>query len=276
MKLVNRFKKYLEDQFRAIEPTKEAMEYREEVLSTLLDHAQSYMDAGETDEDVIYNRCIATLGDFGATLKVFEKRRLDLKKTALKASPVLFISLAVMLLITVAFIAISVVTHAWSKTWLIEVGGAFLIVIADLLIAMSSMYKNKKYVLFRMSCGAIVTLLFVLLYLILLVLLPQFVSRTWLVFFVMITFIFLVDTILCFSTGRRGWGFFDLLVFIMLLSIFTYVGLALLGVITWRIYWILPVTAAVIDFTLIAIKYAIWGRKKKEELDDKYYTEWKD
>lgn len=32
--LIDRFKKYLEQQFRAISPTKEAMEYREEVLQT--------------------------------------------------------------------------------------------------------------------------------------------------------------------------------------------------------------------------------------------------
>ena len=276
MSLVERFKKYLEEQFRSIKPTKEAMEYREEVLSTLLDHAQSYRDGGETNEDVIYDKCIATLGDFASTLQIFENKRTSLKNTALKASQILLISLAVMFLITVAYIAISVVPKAWAQTWLLEVGGAFFVIIANILIGMAVMIKHKKYILFRISCSIIVALFFILLYLALLVFLPQFVSRTWMVFFVMIIFIFLEDGILCYVTGRKNWGFCDLLVFIMTLTIFAYVGFALLGIITWKIYWILPVTGAAIDVTLIAIKYGIWSKKKKEELDEKYYTEWKD
>ena len=38
--LTERFKKFLEQQFRLIAATKEAMEYRQEVLQNLLDRAQ--------------------------------------------------------------------------------------------------------------------------------------------------------------------------------------------------------------------------------------------
>lgn len=261
MSLLERFKKYLDEQFHSIKPTKEAMEYKEEVLSTLLDHAQSYRDEGEFDEDVIYDKCIAGLGDFQSTLQIFEKRRADLKKAALKASQITLISVAAMFLITVAYLVTSLVTKAWSKTWVMEVGGAFLVVIANLAIGIAPMIKFKKYMLLRFASEVIITLLYILVYLLLVVLVPQLISRTWLIFFLMIISWFLLDTIICYATGLKNWGFVSFLFLIMSLGVFLYVSLALLGVITWSIYWVLPVAAAAIDLMLIAIKYALKRKK---------------
>ena len=275
MSLVTRFKKYLEEKFRTIKPTREAMEYREEVLSTLLDRTQDMKDHGVTDEDYIYNKCIEDLGDFDETLKMFEQNRINLKKVALKTSQILLIALSAIFIVTVAFLTISLVTKEWSKTWLLEVGGIMLVIVGLILSNVPIIIKRKKYLILRAEVSAILIIMFVIIYLALVVLLPQYVSRTWLIFFGMIVMVLFADCSLAYSFGHRNSAFVDLLLLIALLTTFLYVSLGLLGVITWSIYWILPVAGVAIDFLLIVIKYCIWYKKKKEELDDKYYTTWK-
>lgn len=261
MSLEQRFKKYLDEQFHFIKATKEALDYKEEVYSTLLDHAQSYKDAGETDEDVIYEKSISSLGDIKSTLTSFEKNSDDVKRVAIKASKITLISVAVMFLITVAYLVTSLVTKAWSKTWVMEVGGAFLIVITNLIIGMIPLVKYKKYMLLRFSVGTITTLLYITVYLLLVVLVPEYISRTWLIFFLMILSWFIADIIICYTGGLKVWGFVSLLFLVLLLGVFLYVGLALLGVITWSIYWVLPVAAAALDLLLIAIVVALKHKK---------------
>ena len=75
MNMTERFKKYLEAEFRKISPTKAAMEYRKDTLVKLEELAQDYRIKGMTDDEAIYNSCISSLGDFEAKLKEFENAR---------------------------------------------------------------------------------------------------------------------------------------------------------------------------------------------------------
>lgn len=276
MSIEKRFKKYLEDKFHTIKPTKEAMEYREEVYSTLLDHARNFRNNGENDENVIYDKCIDTLGDFDATLKMFEQDRLNLKKAALKTAQVLLIALSTFFIITVAYLAISFVTKEWGKTWLIEVCGAFLVTIGIICANIPVMVKKKRYFVLRFESSIIITLLFVALYLAFVVLIPQYNNRSWMIFLAMVLILLFGDCALAYSFGQRKSAFVDLLFLIMALTTFLYICLALLGFITWSIFWILPVAGAAIDVLLVVIVFCLWSKKKKEELDEKYYTTWKE
>ena len=65
MNMTERFKKYLEAEFRKISPTKAAMEYRKDTLVKLEELAQDYRIKGMTDDEAIYNACISSLGDLG-------------------------------------------------------------------------------------------------------------------------------------------------------------------------------------------------------------------
>ena len=100
--LTERFKKYLEQQFRTISPTREAMEYREEVLRNLLDRAQEYRIKGMTDENAIYDLCIDSLGDFASTLKDFESRLDNVKRALSKAGIIALCAVAFSLFVVIA------------------------------------------------------------------------------------------------------------------------------------------------------------------------------
>ena len=124
--LIDRFKKYLEQQFRAISPTKEAMEYREEVLQNLLDRAQEYKIKGMTDENAIYDLCIDSLGHFKDTLVDFENRLDNVKRAVPRIGARVLTGIAIALFVVIGYLSISFATRAWDKTWLILVGGAFM------------------------------------------------------------------------------------------------------------------------------------------------------
>jgi hypothetical protein len=144
--MINRFKKFLENEFRSIAPSEQAMDYREEILGTLLDRAQEYRIKGMEDEDMIYNLCIESLGDFRVTLKDFELKREALKKTAAKSIAISLSVAAAVIVLTIGYLAVSFVTKAWVKTWLIEVGGLFLSMPIAILgaIVVVSLFTNSK------------------------------------------------------------------------------------------------------------------------------------
>lgn len=72
-----RFKRYLEGEFRAIRPTLAAVEYREKILKQLLDYEQELRIKGNDDDELIYTMCIASLnqdGSFRDKLREFDEK----------------------------------------------------------------------------------------------------------------------------------------------------------------------------------------------------------
>ncbi|MBR2486056.1 MAG: hypothetical protein IKB54_06950, partial [Clostridia bacterium] len=120
-----RFKAYLEEQFRTIRPTAAAMKYREQTLVELLERAQELKIKGIDDEELVYLTCIDELGDFKATLKEFDEKEVEVKATKRKIGVGAVLSLALILILTVTYLVVGFVTHLWHPTWLIMVGGLF-------------------------------------------------------------------------------------------------------------------------------------------------------
>ena len=83
--MIDRFKRYLEREFKAIKPTQAAMEYREEMLTDLLEKEQDLRIKGMTDDELIYDMCIDSLGDVRQKLIYFESRNVKVKNTKRKA-----------------------------------------------------------------------------------------------------------------------------------------------------------------------------------------------
>ena len=121
-----RFKRYLEQQFRAIRPTMAAMEYREKMLRKLMDRAQELRIKGMDDEDLIYDMCIDELGDFGATLAAFDEEEHKVANAKRNAVLGAVCGVGAALALVVVYLIVSfLVPGSWGLTWLILVGGAF-------------------------------------------------------------------------------------------------------------------------------------------------------
>lgn len=273
--MINKFKKFLEDEFRSIAPTEQAMDYREEILGTLLDRAQEYRIKGMEDDEMIYNLCIESLGDFRATLQDFEQRRELVKKKAAKNTAISLAVIGSVLLLTIVFLAVSFVTGAWGKTWLIEVCGILLFAIAGLIIPMPKLMQQGKTTLLKLIISGIVTLITVIIYLILLIMTN--VNSSWLVFVAMpIAILGAIVVVSLFTNSKAVIG--ELMGFIQTTSALLYVILAIRGVIQWSPYWLMPVGGAVLCIAVAVIAMLVYYKKKADKkimTEEDYYTNWR-
>ena len=281
-----RFKRYLEQQFRAIRPTMAAMEYREKMLRKLMDRAQELRIKGMDDEDLIYDMCIDELGDFGATLAAFDEEEHKVANAKRNAVLGAVCGVGAALALVVVYLIVSfLVPGSWGLTWLILVGGVFAAVIAVAVVLLVKFGKNKKYIPMRLMPVVVIVLLCV--YLFLLLQLVAKVDMAWLVFLAMVIMIAAFDAVLAFITEFK-FRWVELPVAIEIVCVMLYVILGIvLGSVFWHPGWLLclgGVVAAIAEaIAIIATRNSKKDKKEKSRLTDKYnkedesyYTMWKD
>ena len=281
-----RFKRYLEQQFRAIRPTLAAAEYREKMLKQLMDRAQELRIKGMDDEDLIYDMCIDELGDFGATLAAFDEQEhkvANAKRNALLGA-VCGVG-AVLALVVIYLIVSFLVPNSWGLTWLILVGGAFAGVIAFSVVLLVKFGKAKKYIAMRLMPPVIIVLLCV--YLFLLLQLVAGVEMAWLTFLVMVMMIAVFDGVMAFITDFKfRWIELPIVIEVFCVMLYVIIGIAV-GAEFWHPGWLLclgGVVAAIAEaIAIIANRNSKKDAKEKVRIKDKYtkedesyYTSWKD
>ena len=281
-----RFKRYLEQQFRAIRPTLAAAEYREKMLKQLMDRAQELRIKGMDDEDLIYDMCIDELGDFGATLAAFDEQEhkvANAKRNALLGA-VCGVG-AVLALVVIYLIVSFLVPNSWGLTWLILVGGAFAGVIAFSVVLLVKFGKAKKYIAMRLMPPVIIVLLCV--YLFLLLQLVARVEMAWLTFLVMVMMIAVFDGVMAFITDFKfRWIELPIVIEVFCVMLYVIIGIAV-GAEFWHPGWLLclgGVVAAIAEaIAIIANRNSKKDAKEKVRIKDKYtkedesyYTSWKD
>lgn len=278
-----RFKRYLEREFRAIRPTLAAAEYREKILKQLMDRAQELRIKGIDDEDLIYDMCIDELGDFRATLVAFEEQEHKVSNAKRNALLGTVCAVGAVLAFVIIYLVISFVTGEWGLTWLLLVGGAFVGVIAAAIAMLVKFGKAKKFILMRLMPPVVIVLLCV--YLFLLLQLVFGVPMSWIIFLVMVIMIFVFDTVMAYVTEFK-FRWIELPIAIEVVCVMAYV---IAGVFSgmWHPTWLLclgGVVAAVAEaIALIAKRNSKKDKKEKVKINDKYnkedesyYTMWKD
>lgn len=282
--MIDRFKRYLEREFKAIKPTQAAMEYREEMLTDLLEKEQDLRIKGMTDDELIYDMCIDSLGDVRQKLIDFESRNVKVKNTKRKALIGIAIGIFSVLVLVSAYLVVSfAVPNAWAKSWLILVGGIFA-GIGGIAMYLSVMFaKKKKYLPLRALVAVCIVLLSVFVFLVLQILFGF--NKSWLTFLVMVVFILGIDAVISDITGSKL-RYVSYAIFIEVFAVMLYLILGLtMGL--WHPEWIIILAGLVVDALFITIVAVVKNKKKKKleqkELDEynveeneDYYTQWKD
>lgn len=282
--MIDRFKRFLEREFKAIRPTQAAMEYREELLTQLLEKEQDLRIKGMTDDELIYEMCIDSLGDIRKNLEEFENRNVKVKnakRTALIA--VVITVLSVLVVISSYLIVSFAVPNAWSKSWLIIVGGLFAGVTGVVIFLSVLFAKKKKYLPIRALVALCIVLLSVFVFLVLQILFGF--NKSWLTFLVMVVMILGVDAVIADVTGSKL-RYVCYAIFIEVFAVMLYIILGItMGL--WHPYWIIIIAGLVVDVLFISIVLVVKSKKKKAleqkesdeynvEENDEYYTQWKD
>lgn len=282
--MTERFKRYLEREFRAIRPTQAAMEYREDMLTKLLEKEQDLRIKGMTDDDLIYDMCIDSLGDFRQTLIDFDQREIKINNAKRNALLGVVIAIIAVLTFVVAYLVTSfIVPNSWGKTWLILVGGAFAGIIGLFTLLTVKLFKNKKFFIGRLLIAGSLVLFSTFVFLILQILVHQ--PKSYLTFLVMVVLLLGVDAVVADITGSKikllGYA-----IFVEVFAVMLYVILGLtLGF--WHPYWILCIAGIIIDVVMLGTVIGVKNAKKKKaeqaevkkhdiDEEEEYYTMWKD
>ena len=277
-----RFKSYLETAFRTISPTKAAMEYRKRTLKKMLDRAQELKIKGMTDEELVIETVLEDYADFCDELKDFEKK--EVKTNAAKRNAFLgvVVAVAAVVLLSLTYVLIGVLTHVWHPTWLLIVCGVFLgLFILFVFLGVKSV-RGGKYLLLRLLAALCEILPSVLVFLFLLLVFG--IENSWLTFLAMVVLLFGTDAAIAFFTlGKGRW--IELPVFVEVFAVMLYVTLGVLLPGFWHPGWLLcligPVFALVETVILVAVRNDKKNKKEKAlkyekyvKTDESYWSKW--
>lgn len=276
--LENKFKAYLEAQFRQIAPTKSAMEYRKSLLIKLSDRAQELRIKGMNDDELIYNTAIAELGDLQAQLRDYENKTVRAEVTRKMTALGVSVGLAYIVLLVAAYLIVGFVTKLWHPTWLIITGGLLLGLIGIIVFAIVKLAKKDKLLFVRGLAALAEVLLSTTVFLFLQ--LVGGINGSWMTFLVMVALIATVDTVLAFlSDSKLKW--LELPVAIEIVCVMLYVILGLCIRTFWHPGWLLCLGGFVFAMVqIITVLARRASQKKKEEVesntavDESYWTKW--
>ena len=277
-----RFKAFLESEFRTIAPTKAAMEYRVRLYKDMKARAQELRIKGMTDEELIVETVLEDYEDIKERLAEFEDK--EIKVNSLKRNAVFgaVVSVIAILLLTLTYVLVGTLSHVWHPTWLIMVGGVFLGIGVLLAFLGYKVIRKKKFLLLRLIVAVAEVLLVVFVFLLL-----QIVFRlngSWLAFLAMVVMISGVDTAIAFFTDSKG-KWVELPVFSEIFSVMLYVMLGILLTGFWHPGWIMCLVGVIVALSELAVFLALRNRNKNRternkhyekyvKTDEKYWTDW--
>ena len=281
--MTERFKQYLEAAFRKIRPTKAAMDYRKETLVKLEELAQDYRIKGMTDDEAIYDLCIASLGDFDKTIADFDLALTEVpKKNNLKRNLAAGIIGAVALVVALYLILSLTGAVAWGLSWLIFLGAVTAAVVAADVVLFLKAVKSDKFLVARLLNIATVVMVFVFLYLV--IELTAHPRYAWMTFLAMVIAAIAIDIAVGFITKSKL-TIPEIFVWLIVTSVLLYVMLGVSGAMPWHPGWLLPALTAIAAVACGAgmlLNMSKKAKKDKERLfknaqtqvDEEYYTKW--
>jgi len=109
--LFNRFKEYLDKQFRNLPDNRGVSDFREELLGNLMSRAMELKEQALT-EDQVFKQCIDSLGDYSDTMRKLAGNPIHTLRDKRFLRDVLY-GLTFALLCVIAYIVAAFVTDAW-------------------------------------------------------------------------------------------------------------------------------------------------------------------
>lgn len=280
-----KFKQYLENEFRKIAPTKASAEYRKKLYYQLVDYAQELKLKGIDNEEVAYDLAIKSLGDMDQNLKDFEKQRVSSNRVKSKLSASAIASSVIMIATIAIYLIASLFAKPsiWSWSWLIILAGVIIEITAESVIIINKANPKAKAGMIR---GAIYTLVPVATVFIalLLLMLPRIAGideiYRWWIAFILIPGLLAVAEIILSIIFKNKMQWLVISVNVIVICVILYIALGLLLPGFWHPGWLLILAGVAIAaaINIIAIKKAknkITALKgDKNEENEKYYTEW--
>lgn len=248
---MNAFIDYIEKSCKSLADNRMTFLYKRSTLDRMNERADEVSRSGLKDEAVIRDLIIDEFGDLVEAYPLFvkeqkRKNRAHFMKYAFPIGGLIFL-----VLIFACYFTVSDLTGAWDKSWLIIVGGIFLMIIFYLSFAIKKLCTMRRvfHPVARVIIAGCVMLFTVFVFLFSLMMSEDRII-TWPILPSGVALALLCDLIFAYVTGQkfRTISFF---VYMPAVAAMLYIVLAAYGVVTWAGGW--PVVFAGLAADLIYI-----------------------
>ena len=262
---MNSFIDYIESSCKGLKDNRMTYLYKRKLLNEMTERANEITHAGIKSEKVIADIIADEFGDLEKGFTSFEKE--EKERRFYKKLPLIG-SIAIVLILS-AFFAVSAATGAWSKTWLIIVGGVFTLIIFYSAVAvrklcrMSMLHHTVARVLVAIS--TILVSVFTFLYF--LMMFPK--NITWPIIIGGVALMLICDLAFAYVTKQKFRTIF-FFAYMPIIATMLYIILAAYYFITWTAGWPLILLGLLVDLGYIIsvvmsnMKYFMY----KQEVDE--------
>lgn len=242
--------------------------YKRQVLNQMTDRAREITRAGMKDEQVTFDLIRDEFADLKAGYRQFAEQA-RLKSRAKARRKMMLIGTPCYILLLVAFyLAVSFLTGHWAQTWLIIVGGIFLLLLFFSAIGIKKLCGMRRifHPFARLLIAIDVMLVATFVFLFCLMLFDP--PHIWTVFIGGVIALLIADAVFAAAT-RQKLAVINYLLYIPAVAALLYVILGAVGAIPWSPGWTLVLLGVLVDLLVIAGVMVNNSRYKyKPEVDD--------
>lgn len=262
---MNNFLEYIDKSFENMKETESLYRYKQKLIAEMTERANELVAAGLKDDKIICAVIMEEYPDLAGSYKASLKNKTVMSKKKRKSSLLAVGAMGGIFGTVCLYLAISFMTGAWGKTWMILVGGVFAVLVALFVVLSGKLTKKTgKFTLpSRILCVASVILIAVYMFLFTTIIVP--VPGSWIIFVLAVPFALIFDMLLSFKFNKKT-GIFSMLIYIPIIFTLCYVALGIAKVLPWHPGWLLILLGIFVDFAVVAVRL-LSGTKVKEEED---------
>ncbi len=261
---MNNFLEYIDKSFENMKETESLYRYKQKLIAKMTERANELVAAGLKDDKIICAIIMDEYPDLAESYKASMKEKASMSKKTRTGSLMAVGTLGGIFGAVCLYLAVSFLTGAWGKSWMLLLGGIFAVLVF-LFITLSGKLTKKsgKYgFLSRILCMVSVFLIATYMFLFTTVIVP--VPGNWIIFILAVPFAMIFDMLLSYKFNKKT-GIFSILLYIPVIFTLFYVVLGIAKVLPWHPGWLLILLGVFVDFVVVAVRLLSGTRVKEEE-----------
>ncbi|MCM1544086.1 MAG: hypothetical protein NC110_02200 [Ruminococcus sp.] len=244
--------KYINDQLADVDHDKAFFDFKKRIIEETTERVNALVKSGLTDMKAVEAIVIGEHPDVKQEFMAY-KAKLDSKQEA-KHKGKFGSSVAALgvLSLVVVYLAVSLFTKAWAKTWLIIVAGVIIAACAGLVVGIKKSVSKEKpnYIAARLMSATVVMLVCVFAFLVGIILFK--VTKSYIIFILGVAIAMIADILISYAAKGKI-AMVNLLIYIPVICALVYVTLGLFNSAIWATGWMLILVGLVVDIATLAV-----------------------
>lgn len=244
------FVDYIEEELKGVPDSESLYRYKKELLDKMTERANEITHSGLSDEKVIADLIRSEFPDLKGGYREYTSKIHAKKKSKANAKILTLSSIAFVLLLVIVYLGISFLTHLWSLTWLILVGGIFAMLVALFGVSIKKISAKKGKYHFGARILLALSILLTSTFLFLCLLFFTHLPKTWLIFLFAAAAVFIADGAFAAYTKQKL-AIINYLIYLPIVTTLFYVIFGIIGILPWHPGWMLILLSVFADLAII-------------------------